>query len=140
MSNLIQLVHSPTEAEVEWAKVSSEASILMNTDSRKNFAKENGRSLFNYGCRMTPDAVTSSDVQATAYKFFSDQDHALQASTKSPIIATDGSVKLHRAQGTFAWVLADQDGTLWLRCRGPVSGTPIVFREGARVKNRVTLY
>jgi hypothetical protein len=49
----------------------------------------------------------------------------LQASTKPPIIATDGSVKLHRAQGTFAWVLADQDGTPWLRCRGPVSGTPI---------------
>jgi hypothetical protein len=35
----------------------------------------------------------------------------LQASTKPPIIATDGSVKLHRAKGTFAWVLADQDGT-----------------------------
>jgi hypothetical protein len=49
----------------------------------------------------------------------------LQASTKPPIIATDGSVKLHRAQGTFAWVLADQDGTLWLRCNGLVSGTPI---------------
>jgi hypothetical protein len=49
----------------------------------------------------------------------------LQAATKPPIIATDGSVKPHRAQGTFAWVLADQDGTPWLRCRGPVSGTPI---------------
>jgi hypothetical protein len=49
----------------------------------------------------------------------------LQASTKPPIIATDGSVKLHRAKGTFAWVLADQDGTRWLRCDGPVSGTPI---------------
>jgi hypothetical protein len=49
----------------------------------------------------------------------------LQASTKPPIIATDGSVKPYRDQGTFAWVLADQDGTLWLRCHGPVSGTPI---------------
>jgi hypothetical protein len=35
----------------------------------------------------------------------------LQASTKPPIIATDGSVKPYRAQGTFAWVLADQEGT-----------------------------
>jgi ribonuclease HI len=49
----------------------------------------------------------------------------LQTSTKPPIIATDGPVKLHRAKGTFAWVLADQDGTPWLRCCGPVSGTPI---------------
>jgi hypothetical protein len=49
----------------------------------------------------------------------------IQASMKPPIIATDGSVKLHKAQGTFAWVLADQDGTPWLRCRGPVRRTPI---------------
>jgi hypothetical protein len=49
----------------------------------------------------------------------------LQASTKPRIIATDGSVKLHRAKGTFAWVLADQDGTPWLSCCGPVSRTPI---------------
>jgi hypothetical protein len=49
----------------------------------------------------------------------------LQASTKPPIIATDGSVKPYRAQGTFAWVLADQDGTPWLRCCRPVSGTQI---------------
>jgi hypothetical protein len=49
----------------------------------------------------------------------------LQASTKPSIIATDGSVKPYRAQGTFAWVLADQDGNPWLICRGPVKGTPI---------------
>jgi ribonuclease HI len=49
----------------------------------------------------------------------------LQTSTKPPIIATDASVKPSRAQGTFAWVLADQDGNPWLRCRGPVNGTPI---------------
>jgi hypothetical protein len=49
----------------------------------------------------------------------------LQASTKPPIIATDGSVKPYTAQGTFAWVLADPDSNPWLRCRGPVSGTQI---------------
>jgi hypothetical protein len=48
--------------------------------------------------------------------------------------ATDRSVKPYRAQGTFAWVLADQDGNPWLRCRGPVSGTPIdSFRFEAHV-------
>jgi hypothetical protein len=58
----------------------------------------------------------------------------LQASTKPPIIAEDRSVKPYRAQGTFAWVLADQDGNPWLRCRGPVSGTPIdSFRSKAHV-------
>jgi hypothetical protein len=35
----------------------------------------------------------------------------LQTSMKPPIIATDGSVKPYRAQGTFAWVLAHPDGT-----------------------------
>jgi hypothetical protein len=65
----------------------------------------------------------------------------LQASTKPPIIATDGSVKPYRAQGTFAWVLADQDGTLWLRCPGLVSGTPInSFRSKAHALLSVLVY
>jgi hypothetical protein len=49
----------------------------------------------------------------------------LQASTNPPIITIDGSVRPYKAQGTFAWVLADHEGTPWLQCRGPVSGTPI---------------
>jgi ribonuclease HI len=65
----------------------------------------------------------------------------LQTSTKPPIIATDGSVKPYRAQGTFAWVLADQDGDPWLRCRGPVSGTPIdSFRSEAQALLSVLVY
>jgi hypothetical protein len=65
----------------------------------------------------------------------------LQASTKPPIIATDGSVKPSRAQGTFAWVLADQDGTPRLLCRGPVSGTPIdSFRSEAHALLSVLVY
>jgi ribonuclease HI len=49
----------------------------------------------------------------------------LQASTNPPIIATDGSVNPYTTRGTFAWVLADQDGTPCLQCHGPVSGTLI---------------
>jgi hypothetical protein len=65
----------------------------------------------------------------------------LQTSTKPPIIATDGSVKPYRAQGTFAWVLADQDGNPWLRCRGPVNGTPIdSFRSEAHALLSVLVY
>ncbi|KAL3903774.1 MAG: hypothetical protein SGARI_005233 [Bacillariaceae sp.] len=86
MNNLIRLVHSPTDAEVERAKVSLKAAMLMNMDGHNNVAEEIGRSLLNYGRRMTPaeifsriDAVTTSDIQATAGKFFNDQDHALAA-------------------------------------------------------------
>jgi ribonuclease HI len=65
----------------------------------------------------------------------------LQTCTKPPIIATDGSVKPYRARGTFAWVLADQEGTLWLRCCGPVSGTPIdSFRTEAHAMLSVLVY
>jgi ribonuclease HI len=65
----------------------------------------------------------------------------LQTSTKPPIIAMDGSVKPYRTQGTFAWVLADQDGNPWLRCRGPVSGTPIdSFRSKAQALLSVLVY
>jgi len=86
MNNLIRLVHNPSDAEVERAKVSLKAAMLMNMDGHNNVAEEIGRSLLNYGRRMTPaeifsriDAVTTDDIKATAYKFFNDQDHALAA-------------------------------------------------------------
>ncbi|KAL3903014.1 MAG: hypothetical protein SGARI_005568, partial [Bacillariaceae sp.] len=86
MNNLIRLVHSPTDAEVERAKVSLKAAMLMNMDGHNNVAEEIGRSLLNYGRRMTPaeifsriDAVSTDDIRATAFKFFNDQDHALAA-------------------------------------------------------------
>jgi hypothetical protein len=65
----------------------------------------------------------------------------LQTSTKPPIIATDSSVKPYRAQGTFTWVLADQDGNPWLRCRGLVNGTPIdSFRSEVHALFSVLVY
>jgi processing peptidase subunit beta len=86
MNNLVRLVHTPSDDEVERAKVSLKAAMLMNMDGHNNVAEEIGRSLLNYGRRMTPaeifsriDAVTTSDIRATAYKFFNDQDHALAA-------------------------------------------------------------
>jgi len=86
MNNLIRLVHTPSDAEVERAKVSLKAAMLMNMDGHNNVAEEIGRSLLNYGRRMTPaeifsriDAVTTSDIRATAGKFFNDQDLAIAA-------------------------------------------------------------
>lgn len=86
MNNLIRLVHSVGDEEVERAKVSLKAAMLSNLDGHNNVAEEIGRSLLNYGRRMTPaetfcriDAVTTDDIKATAYKFFNDKDHALAA-------------------------------------------------------------
>ena len=74
------------KAEVERAKVSLKAAMLSNLDGHNNVAEEIGRSLLNYGRRMTPaetfariDAITTDDIKATAYKFFNDKDHALAA-------------------------------------------------------------
>ena len=86
MNNLIRLVHSVGDDEVERAKVSLKAAMLMNLDGHNNVAEEIGRSLLNYGRRMTPaevfsriDTVTTDDIKATAYKFFNDKDHSLAA-------------------------------------------------------------
>mmetsp|Transcript_26909 Transcript_26909/g.59327 ORF Transcript_26909/g.59327 Transcript_26909/m.59327 type:complete len:478 (+) Transcript_26909:208-1641(+) len=86
MNNLIRLVHSVGDEEVERAKVSLKAAMLSNLDGHNNVAEEIGRSLLNYGRRMTPaetfariDAVTTADIRATAYEFFHDKDHALAA-------------------------------------------------------------
>ena len=86
MNNLIRLVHTVGDEEVERAKVSLKAAMLSNLDGHNNVAEEIGRSLLNYGRRMTPaetfsriDAVTTDDIKATAYKFFNDKDHALAA-------------------------------------------------------------
>lgn len=86
MNNLIRLVHSVGDEEVQRAKVSLKAAMLSNLDGHNNVAEDIGRSLLNYGRRMTPaetfvriDAVTTDDIKATAYKFFNDKDHALAA-------------------------------------------------------------
>lgn len=86
MNNLIRLVHTPSDAEVERAKVSLKAAMLMSLDGNTNVAEEIGRSLLNYGRRMTPaevfsriDAITTSDIRATAAHFFNDKDPAIAA-------------------------------------------------------------
>ena len=86
MSNLVRLVHSPSDEEIERAKVNLKATMLMGLDGNSNVAEDIGRQLLTYGRRMTPaeifsriDSVTAADVKATAAKFINDQDHALAA-------------------------------------------------------------
>lgn len=86
MNNLVRLVHTPSEEEVERAKLNLKAIMLMGLDGHANVAEDIGRQLLTYGRRMTPaeifsriDAVTKDDIRATAAKFINDQDHALAA-------------------------------------------------------------
>eukprot|EP00543_Licmophora_paradoxa_P002599 CAMPEP_0202459336 /NCGR_PEP_ID=MMETSP1360-20130828/34764_1 /ASSEMBLY_ACC=CAM_ASM_000848 /TAXON_ID=515479 /ORGANISM="Licmophora paradoxa, Strain CCMP2313" /LENGTH=429 /DNA_ID=CAMNT_0049080353 /DNA_START=152 /DNA_END=1441 /DNA_ORIENTATION=+ len=86
MNNLVRLVHTPSDEEVERAKVNLKAAMLMGLDGHSNVAEDIGRQLLTYGRRMTPaeifsriDAVTTADIRATAAKFINDQDHALAA-------------------------------------------------------------
>jgi len=86
MSNLVRLVHAPTDEEVERAKTNLKATMLMGLDGHSNVAEDIGRQLLTYGRRMTPaeifsriDSVTVDDIKATASKFINDQDHALAA-------------------------------------------------------------
>mmetsp|Transcript_9102 Transcript_9102/g.13998 ORF Transcript_9102/g.13998 Transcript_9102/m.13998 type:complete len:474 (+) Transcript_9102:72-1493(+) len=86
MNNLVRLVHTPSDEEVERAKVNLKATMLMSLDGHSNIAEDIGRQLLTYGRRMTAaeifsriDAVTTADIKATAAKFINDQDHALAA-------------------------------------------------------------
>jgi processing peptidase subunit beta len=86
MNDLVRLVHAPSDEEVERAKVNLKATMLMGLDGHANVAEDIGRQLLTYGRRMTPaeifsriDAVTTSDIKATAAKFINDEDHALAA-------------------------------------------------------------
>jgi processing peptidase subunit beta len=86
MNNLTRLVYTPSEEEVERAKINLKATMLMGLDGHSNVAEDIGRQLLVYGRRLTPaeifsriDAVTVADVRATAAKFIHDKDHALAA-------------------------------------------------------------
>lgn len=86
MDNLVRMVHSVSDEEVDRAKTNLKATMLMGLDGHTNVAEDIGRQLLTYGRRMTPaeiftriDAVTAADIKATAAKVINDQDHALAA-------------------------------------------------------------
>jgi mitochondrial-processing peptidase subunit beta len=86
LENLVRLVHVPTDEEVECAKVDLKANMLMALDGNSNITEDIGRQLLTYGRRLTAaeifsriDAITTSDIKATAAKIINDQEHALAA-------------------------------------------------------------
>jgi len=86
MNNLVRMGHSPSDEELQRAKVNLKATMLMGLDGNSNVAEDIGRQILTYGRRMTPaeifsriDAITIDDIKATANKIVNDQDHALAA-------------------------------------------------------------
>lgn len=84
--NLVRLAHNVSDEEMERAKTTLKASMLMGLDGSSNVAEDIGRQMLTYGRRMTPaeifsriDAISAADIKATGAKFINDQDHALAA-------------------------------------------------------------
>eukprot|EP00542_Grammatophora_oceanica_P015280 CAMPEP_0194045890 /NCGR_PEP_ID=MMETSP0009_2-20130614/18723_1 /TAXON_ID=210454 /ORGANISM="Grammatophora oceanica, Strain CCMP 410" /LENGTH=476 /DNA_ID=CAMNT_0038690927 /DNA_START=33 /DNA_END=1463 /DNA_ORIENTATION=+ len=86
MNNMVRLVHTPSDEEVERAKFTLKSTMLMALDGHTNVCEDIGRQMLTYGRRMTTaeifsriDAVSTADIRATAAKFINDEDHALAA-------------------------------------------------------------
>jgi len=86
LDNLVRLCHNVTDEEVDRAKTQLKANMLMQLDSFSNIAEDIGRQMLTYGRRMSSaevfariDAISTSDIKATANKFINDEDHALAA-------------------------------------------------------------
>ena len=83
---MVRLVHKTTDEEVDQAKMSLKANMLMSLDGSTSVCEEIGRQMLTYGRRMTPaeifariDAVDANAVKACADAVINDKDHALSA-------------------------------------------------------------
>jgi processing peptidase subunit beta len=86
LDNMVRFCHSVKEEEVARAKTQLKANMLVQLDSFSHIAEDIGRQMLTYGRRMSAaeifariDAITTSDIKATANKFINDEDHALAA-------------------------------------------------------------
>jgi processing peptidase subunit beta len=74
MNNLVRLVHTVSEQEVERAKLSLKAGMLGELDGHAAVADDIGRQLLVYGRRMTP-----AEIYARIDAVSLDKDHACAA-------------------------------------------------------------
>jgi processing peptidase subunit beta len=84
LDNLVRLCHNVSDEEVARAKIQLKTSMLLSTPTET--ANDIGKQMLSYGRRMSTaevfariDAITTSDIKATANKFINDEDHALAA-------------------------------------------------------------
>jgi processing peptidase subunit beta len=84
LDNLVRLCHNVSDEEVARAKIQLKTSMLTSTPTET--ANDIGKQMLSYGRRMSTaevfariDAITTSDIKATANKFINDEDHALAA-------------------------------------------------------------
>ena len=86
LDNLVRFCHSVSDEEVARAKTQLKANLLLQLDNFQQTAEDIGRQMLTYGRRMSTaeifariDAISTSDIKATANKFINDEDHALAA-------------------------------------------------------------
>ena len=86
VNNLAEVAHHITEEDVERAKITLKATLLMGLDGNTNVCEDIGRQLLTYGRRMTPaeiftrvEEMTVDDVRAAAHMVFHNKDHAMAA-------------------------------------------------------------
>lgn len=84
--NIARMSYEVTDEEVERAKAQLKANMIMDLDNSSNVCEDIGRQLLTVGRRVSLaeslariNDITTSDVRATAMKFFNDEDHALAA-------------------------------------------------------------
>ncbi len=74
------------DKDIERAKITLKATMLMGLDGNTNVSKDIGRQLLTYNRRLTPakiilmiEELTADDVKAVAHGIFYDRDHAMVA-------------------------------------------------------------
>jgi processing peptidase subunit beta len=86
LESLVRMCHKVTDEEVMRGKVALKTKLMNDSSIPSGACSEIASQVMSFGRRIHPaelfariDALSTSDVRTTAYKFIHDQDHALSA-------------------------------------------------------------